>query len=62
MLREIVYDADREEPDCLKCDRAIVCDGKNCGPEFDWYGYSRTVIINEKGNETPKIFTEMDFN
>ena len=43
MPRGIVYDADREEPDCLRCDKA-------------------TVIIDEKGNETPKIFTEMDFN
>ena len=44
-MRNEVFTADDEEPDCGRCDN---CDGslrncvKLCGPDHGWYGYQRT--------------------
>ena len=46
----IVFTADKEEPDCNRCDHC--CDNYDCsrfcGPEHGWYGYSRSEVTDEE--------------
>lgn len=47
MEKVLVYDADMEMPVCIHYDNFgsdFNCE-KQCGPEYGWYGYRRTEII-----------------
>lgn len=49
------YDADDEEPECIRCDNfgcQIDC-SKYCGANYGWWGYRRTeaIEIDEEINE-----------
>lgn len=41
----IIFTADDEFPDCLKCNYVDWCNGENCGPEHFWARYCRIVDI-----------------
>ena len=50
MAEYIEYTADDEMPDCCQCDH--ICDNKFncekcCGPERGWWGYRRTVRVED---------------
>lgn len=48
LMKEIVYTADDEEPNCNKCCHCD-CDGylciKQCGSEHSWNGYERIETV-----------------
>ena len=41
------FTADHEEPSCGECDFYDSCAGKNCGPEYGWRLYRRTINFND---------------
>lgn len=48
MLKEVIYTADDEEPNCNRCDH-IECGYPcihRCGPEHGWYGYKRSELMD----------------
>ena len=53
----IEYTADDEMPNCGKCDH--ICDDFNCcdwcGAEHGWWGYKRTVVIDDGERKTLHI-------
>ena len=50
---KIVYDADMEEPDCMRCDHCIDDNGycNKCGPDNFWAYYRRTEKMEVEENE-----------
>lgn len=44
----VVFNADDEFPNCLMCDLADWCDGKQCGPDWGWSRYKRTTVIENE--------------
>ena len=49
--RQIEFTADDEDPDCMNCDH---CENatynfcmNNCGPEYGWSGYKRTLLLDD---------------
>ena len=51
-MDKIIYTADDEMPVCIHCDNFgsdYNCE-KYCGPEYGWYGYRRTEIMEDVTN------------
>lgn len=48
MLKEVIYTADDEEPNCNRCNN-VECEClciQNCGAEHGWYGYERSELVD----------------
>ena len=52
----IIFTADDEFPDCLKCSYVNECSGENCGPEHFWARYCRITNIKDVINNVSKKF------
>ena len=51
MIKKIIYTAEHEEPNCIKCDLCTAPDCERyCGARKGWGGYQRTeiIIVGEK--------------
>lgn len=56
MIKDMGYyyilDADNEEPKCFRCDNCLSgYDCNECGAEYGWAGYQRTVSKKEYWKE-----------
>lgn len=50
-MKTIIYTADDEDPDCMRCDHCG-CDDylciTQCGAEHAWNGYERIELVEER--------------